>query len=145
MSDEMKKAALASLMGIGKPKAVSNQQVKIETPKEATESIVTPKLASVEKPKSETKPRIKKERVPQALQVSAVPKFEPVSNFVSPYYKGKGLYERKDGQAYKKVGLHLRPDQHKALQMAKARGDDSRGTTIEEIIRTLLDEAGYKE
>ena len=132
MSDEMKKAALASLMGITKAEKPKAEKVEPSVPVAPKPKPQSPKLTA---PKAKTTSPKPKEDVPQ---------FEPVSNFISPYYKGKGVYERKDGQSYKKIGIHIRPDQYKALQMAKATGEDARGNTIEEIIRTLLDEAGFR-
>jgi hypothetical protein len=57
-------------------------------------------------------------------------------------YLGKGRYRRGDG-VMEKSSVYLRPDQVQALRVAAATKDDPNGTTMSEIIQSLLDAHGY--
>lgn len=68
-------------------------------------------------------------------------------DFKTPNYHGNSIYEKADGRLVKKVGVDLRLDQVEALERAiasaKLGSPDPHGKDRGEIIRRLLDEAGF--
>lgn len=57
-------------------------------------------------------------------------------------YLGNGRYRRKDG-IVERVDVYLSPEQAKALRVAAATRDDPNGTSVSEIVGTLIEKAGY--
>lgn len=57
-------------------------------------------------------------------------------------YLGNGRYGRKDG-VVERLDIYVPPDMAKALRVAAATRDDPNGTSVSEIVRTVVEKAGY--
>lgn len=67
--------------------------------------------------------------------------------YANASYRGSSIYVKSDGATYKKIGVEVRLDQYEALCAARAaagvKRPDPWGRNASEIVRSLLDEAGF--
>jgi hypothetical protein len=57
-------------------------------------------------------------------------------------YLGNGRYGRKDG-IVERLDIYVSEETAKALRVAAATRDDPNGTSVSEIVRSIIEDAGY--
>lgn len=112
-------------------------------PKEPSSS--NPKTDSTTDPEESSSPEARRRRASQRIRNKRGG--DEGEEYANPNYRGDSVYVKSDGTAYKKIGVEVRLDQYEALCAARAgaqvKRPDPWGRNASEIVRTLLDEAGF--
>jgi hypothetical protein len=137
MPDDKKKQAMSLLFGDApaKPKPQAPERTEASPSPEATEKPLA------EPPPPETPTRREE---PPSGRGGERPTPPDASVTPDPYYQGSSRYRRASGEQVKH-SVYLDSDVSRALKIAAATGDDSRGTNVSAIVNAALRELGYGE